>query len=355
MTTAPITEKSQSAQRAQTWRDKQKQTSTFNQAEAKRKRDERRQARERRILSGWLKEYEPLTVGEKTVPLQQVKLRPKKDDKGLFLSDAPRGKGKLSSGGYNSEKSEFIVGARTADAEVHELPHRAQLTDEELQQKFNSITDLQGKIDLILETWKHDEEFCAWLKELSLDDVTEFVNACGTNFEYARELLYEHTEHQKLPTVLTNVLTHVSPDAFGRRVVPKGISDDHEGPLEKETQNTFARRISWRTPEVTVIKIGSRNVRFYNLSQPIEKILEELETTSDELDHFETHQDRRNLIDAIRWYEAKAWRPQKRTCSKDHAELTRKHGQGSEKLYCSRCRKLLYKPKRSDAEVAGPE
>ena len=44
-------------------------------------------------------------------------------------------------------------------------------------------------------------------------------------------------------------------------------------------------------------------------------------------------------------------RANKRSCPNDHAGMAKRHGSGTMKLYCRRCRKLLYKPpkqKRSD-------
>ena len=45
-------------------------------------------------------------------------------------------------------------------------------------------------------------------------------------------------------------------------------------------------------------------------------------------------------------------------CPNDHAGMAARHGNGAEKLYCGRCRKLLYKPrkpgKRSDRPVELP-
>src|ERR1700730_8705570 len=151
-------QKSTSALRGQQWREKQKQNPKFNQDEAHRKREERKQ----RMLAGWLREY---PIDQKSNELGQNNLGR------VFLTKAPKGKGRAESGGYRGAEIEQIAGLRTADAEMSELPLRAQLSDEELQQKLaDAAIDVQSRIDLILEHWKHDKKFCIWGNQLSLDE-----------------------------------------------------------------------------------------------------------------------------------------------------------------------------------------
>jgi hypothetical protein len=371
-------EKSPAAIRAQRFRERQKQNSQFNADEAKRKRDERKQQREQRILQDWEKQGFPTDLDA---------LSRQGDRSGLYAKEAPRGKGKLVSGGHNSKQVELISGIRAADAttetkslqglgyRVLQVPLRAQLTDEELQTKLQSTGDLQAKINLILEQWKHDKEFCKWLNDVSVDEATEFIKQASENLEYARQLLYEHTEHQAMAEPLTHAQPH------GTRVQPEhhGSDESAEEPLSKETERTFTRKISFKRTDVQVIQIGNRNARFYNLQNgTAEQHLEEFVQQNTDRDqpghticglckqdiapeieagfkHFGSEH-RQEVIDHIRFWEAKAWRPKSRKCSENHAKLTERHRDGSGRLYCGGCGKWLNKPakpvKRSDAPSA---
>jgi hypothetical protein len=380
-TQEPGAHKSESAIRAAKWREQQKQNSEFNAKEAKRKHRERKESKQDPLE--WSKEHPEF-------PLDLNALRRQEDRGGVYMSGAPRGKGKLVRVG-GSEQLETISGDQTADAAMSKLPLRAQFSDDELIEKLKTVGDLQTKIDLILEHWKHDEEFCAWLSELSLEEVTEFVQYCSASLEDARYLLYGHTEHQARAQILTHAQPH------GTRVEPSGISDSHEGELPRETDNTFARRISFKKADIQTLRIGNRNVRFYNLQnydaeqhferfvransdpQPIRDEKSDLMmpdapmmcklcqreiapgfiigcviaprfSVDSGFEHFETEH-RQEVIDHIRWWEAKAWRPKPRTkCSQDHDALAKKC-YGLDKIYCRKCGKLLYNPVKPDPVV----
>lgn len=363
--------KSASAIRAAKWREQHKQNPEFNAKEAKRKKQERGQQKQDPVV--WSRQHPEF-------PLTLDRLHEQDKHGGLYLTEAPRGKGKLIPYGA-SEQIEKTSGDQTADAVISELPRRAQFTDEELQKKLaDAGIDLQSKINLILEHWKHDEEFCALLNSWSLDEIAEFVRHCSENLEYARELLYEHTEHQARAQVLTHAQPH------GERVAPEGVSDNHEGDLPHETDRTFARKIGFKKAFVQTLRIGNRNARFYNLQngtaeQHFENFIRtnsDPQSVRDEnsdlvmpdaqmvcklcqreiaprfsvesgFEHFGTEH-RQEVIDHIRWWEAKAWRPTRRVCDRNHAALAARHGSGLGKIYCA-CGKLLYKPakpKRSD-------
>jgi hypothetical protein len=359
--------KSASAIRGTKWREQRKQNPEFNAKEAKRKKQERRQQKQDPVA--WSKQHPEF-------PLTLDQLRQQDERSGLYMKGAPRGKGKLIPYG-GSEQLETTSGLQTADAVMSELPRRAQLTDVELQQKLADATiDLQQKIDFILERWKHDEEFCALVNSWSLDEITKFVQHCSQNLSDARELLYEHTEHQARAQILTHALPH------GTRVEPSGVSDNHEGELPFETDITFARKISFKKADVRTLQIGNRNARFYNLQngtaeqhfenfvrdnvdpQPVRNEKNDLVMHESPMicklcqreiaprfsvvsgfEHFGTEH-RQEVIDHIRWWEAKAWRPKTKRCDRDHVGMAARHGNGTKKLYCKKCGKLLYKPKK---------
>jgi hypothetical protein len=377
--------RSAAAIRGQKWREKQKQQDPkFNAEEAKRRREERKQKRKEQEVAKFVKKHPEF-------PLNLNQLRKVDDRSGLFMSGAPRGKGQLIPVG-NSEQIEMISGLQTADAVMSELPRRAQLTDEELQKKLADATiDLQQKIDLILEHWKHDEEFCALVNSWSLDEITKFIQQVSENLEYARELLYEHTEHQaRAPHDSIRVLTHALP--HGRRVVPEGISDDHEGDLPSETDSSFARKIDFKKSLAETLQIGNRNVKFYNVQngtaeqhfekfvrantepQPNENgdlpdtpmvcnlcqseiapgaigcVIAPRFSVESGFKHFGAEH-RQKVIDHIRWWEAKAFRPKSRTkCDRDHEGMASRHGGGTLKVQCKRCKKILYKPPKKAPE-----
>jgi len=369
---------STAALRAKRYRERQEQNPNFKKKEATRKQQERKEKKEQ--------DAEKWSARHPGFPLNFKALRrmdgPSNDERApLFMKGAPRGKARLIRYGGSTEL-EKASGGRTADAAMSELPLRAQLSDGELRTRLKSLGDLQSKIDLILAHWRHDEEFCEWLNQLSLDEVTKFIQYCSENLETARMLLYERTEHQAGALVAMSAdgpsmpqaqsqLTHALP--HGRRVEPSGISDNHEADLGRETDRTFAKRISFKKRDVQVIRIGKRNARFYNLQngEVEEHFTEFVQNNSrgdkgrmcklcgqrfeDGFDHFGTEH-RENVVQYIRWYEAKAWRPKsRRRCDQDHDALAKKCS-GAVKVYCRKCGKLVYKPakpgdvsKRSDA------
>jgi hypothetical protein len=364
---------SAAALRAKRYRDRQKQDSDFKKNEATRKQQERKEKKEQNAEK-WSKQHPGFPLKFKTLR----RIDGDSDDRraNIFMKGAPRGKARLVRLGGITEL-DLISGSRTAHAAMSELPLRAQLSDDELRTRLKTLGDLQAKIDLILEHWKQDREFCDWLNQLSLDEVTKFIQSCTDNLETARMLLYERTEHQAGAQTSTygpsipqaqSQLTHALP--HGRHVKPSGISDDHKGDLDRETDHTFAKRISFKKRDVQVIRIGKRNARFYNLQNgEVEEHFEEfIRNNSDEMtcklceqrfedgfDHFGAEH-REKVVEHIRYWEAKAWRPKsRRRCGQDHDALAKKCS-GAKKVYCRDCGKLIYKPvkpgkvqKRSDA------
>jgi len=368
---------SAAALRANKYRERQKQDHpNFKEKEAARKQQERREKKNQNAEK-WSKQHPGFPLNLKA--LRRIDGPSNDEHCPLFMKEAPRGKARLIRYGGGTEL-ERASGERTANAAMCELPLRAQLSDEEFKTRLKAIGDLQTKITLILEHWKQDKEFCAWLNDLSLDEISQFVQYCADNPEATRQLLYERTEHQAGAQTSTygpsmpqaqSQLTHAVP--HGRRVEPSGISDNHEADLGRETDRTFAKRISFKKRDVQVIRIGKRNARFYNLQNgEVEEHLTEFvqnnsrgdkgrmcklcgQRFEDGFDHFGTEH-RENVVQYIRWYEAKAWRPKsRRRCDQDHDALAKKCS-GTVKVYCRKCGKLVYKPakpgdvsKRSDA------
>ncbi len=260
---------SAAALRANKYRERQKQDHpNFKEKEAARKQQERREKKNQNAEK-WSKQHPGFPLNLKA--LRRIDGPSNDEHCPLFMKEAPRGKARLIRYGGGTEL-ERASGERTANAAMCELPLRAQLSDEEFKTRLKAIGDLQTKITLILEHWKQDKEFCAWLNDLSLDEISQFVQYCADNPEATRQLLYERTEHQAGAQTSTygpsmpqaqSQLTHAVP--HGRRVEPSGISDNHEGDLGRETDRTFAKRISFKKRDVQVIRIGKRNARFYNL------------------------------------------------------------------------------------------
>jgi hypothetical protein len=352
-------QKSTSARRAARWREKQKQESSFESNEAERKRRKREQ--DKQDPTKWSDKH-------RGFPLSLEALRQQDKYGGLYMKGAPRGKGKIVVYG-GGVATEVKSGIRTADAWQAELPRRAQLSDSELLKRLRSGDDLQSKIDSIVEHWEHDKKFCEWLNELSLEEITEFVQFCSENLDATRWLLYDKTEHQALAQVASNLLPNApaltTAQPHGRQVEPKGVGDDHQEDLPKQTEHTFTRRISFKKADIQTLRIGNRNVKFYNLQngsaeEHFEQFLEEntgegvCQLCQQEItpSHFE-NEHRQEVIEAIRWHEAKAWRPKKRACAQEeHARLARVYGGGKQGVKCKKCGKLVYKPpkpKRSDA------
>jgi hypothetical protein len=395
---APVP-KSAAALRAERWREEQKQQNPdFNKKEAKRKHNQRKQLKQN---------PEAFSKDNPEFPLDLRQLRQREDRSGVFMAGAPRGSGKLVPTG--NPQNVFINRIRQALV-AQGPPTRAQLSDDELRKTLsNAALDLQQKTEIILKQWSHDREFCDWLQELSLDDLSQFIEECADNLEYVRHQLYENTEHNQLTNDRNTgdekkLLTHAGPHA--RRVAPGGHSPDVDIKDNGEEQDdTFARKINFKKSDIEVLRIGNRNVRFYNLQNdtPEQHFENFIRTctggTSDAcgcticstipptkrysniwqstrgklnllkpmmcelcqqqiaaeaaLDHFAAEH-RQEVIEHIRWWEAKAWRPKPRVrCNLDHGRLTKKYGSGPDKLYCRRCGKLLYKParpKRSDIE-----
>jgi hypothetical protein len=229
-------QKSTSATRAARWREKQKQESSFEASEAERKRRKREQ--DKQDPTKWSDKH-------RGFPLSLEALRQQDKYGGLYMKGAPRGKGKVVVYGGAMATAVKSSIRTTADAWQAELPRRAQLSDAELLERLRSGDDLQSKIDSILEHRKQDKEFCQWLNELSLEEIAEFVQWCSENLETAREVLYDKVD-DLLPTApaLTTSRPH------GRRVVPKGITDNHDGDPPRESAYTFTRRISFKEADI---------------------------------------------------------------------------------------------------------
>jgi hypothetical protein len=97
----PKLPKSAAAIRAQIWRDKQKQDNPdFKKKEAMRKQAERADAERERQLE------ETLKSGQFPTVLSRLRYKP---GKGLFLKNAPRGLGKIETGGYDTAKINTVV------------------------------------------------------------------------------------------------------------------------------------------------------------------------------------------------------------------------------------------------------
>jgi hypothetical protein len=93
--------KTAAAIRAAKWREKQKQQDPdFSKKEAKRKQTEREESERKQQLE------EVLDSGQ--FPVNLVALR-KKDGKRLFLKDAPRGKGAIVTGGYDTAEMDAVA------------------------------------------------------------------------------------------------------------------------------------------------------------------------------------------------------------------------------------------------------
>jgi hypothetical protein len=399
--------KSKAALRAERWREKRKQKNPdFDQQEAERRKQERDQKKQDPVA--WLKRHPEFGNG-----LDLKKLREQDDHSSTYVTKAPRGKGKVILQGRPNDAlverldermadPTAIPGMPTADPFdlVGRVPRRAQLSDAELIDKLKTIEDLQSKIDLIKEHWKHDETFCFWLDNLSLDEIADFMQGLSEDLEHARDLLYEHTEHQARTEVMSWVQPH------GKRATPSGITDNNTDELPRQSDYTFTNRISFKKPVTETLRIGGRNARFYypqngSAEQHLEKIVRDnvepqpdrdergnliIPDAKDEngeapnapmmcnlcqrevapgfiigcvisqrfsiqagIKHFETEH-RQEVIDYIRSWEAKAWRPAKRICTKDHAAMAAKYGFGTQTVRCS-CGKVIWKPEnptRSD-------
>jgi hypothetical protein len=98
--------KSAAAIRGQKWRDKQKlQDPDFKKKEAERKQSERDELRRKEVLEQALKSGQ--------FPVNLVALR-KKEGRGLFLTEAPAGVGKITTGGYDTRKLGEVKAKNTA-------------------------------------------------------------------------------------------------------------------------------------------------------------------------------------------------------------------------------------------------
>jgi hypothetical protein len=117
---------SAAAIRAKQWREQQKQNTGFSIDEAKRKREERKQQRDSRMLAGWLREY---PIDEKSNYFAQKNLGK------VFLSG---GSGIAPTGGFTGADVELIEGLQRTDiGRVAPKGHSGDtdVTDDKIEQE----------------------------------------------------------------------------------------------------------------------------------------------------------------------------------------------------------------------------
>jgi len=180
----------------------------------------------------------------------------------------------------------------------------------------------------------------------------------------------------------------------GRRVTPSGHSGNEEKDTPERDSDFAPSKKAFLIPDFIRKQIGGRVVRFYNLPEPYETYIERCladngipkptawdkesaivcgicnEKLADRYDfdkaydHFANNH-RKVLVEFIRGFEPKMFRPQRKKCQENHEGLAvrfRNLPGFSQKFYCGKCGKLLFKPQklekpRSDAALieAKPE